>query len=247
MKACYLIPVLLACLSLLRGHAATTDWEHNPYAYPYDMSLYVALSTIDGCPVERPDSFRLGAFCGDECRGIAEFKTVAGHSYFYLRARSHKAAGDTLTFRVCHLATGRTALATETVRFASTHTVGLPSEPLALHAVCSYRLVYMIGDAVFAEMQVAYGETILPPAVDPADHATFESWIDVPATMPAHDVTIRARLRPTGLTTPTAATDAVTVYGLDGSLLIRRADPGSLPAMLPRGVYLVNGRKVMHK
>ncbi len=58
-------------------------------------------------------------------------------------------------------------------------------------SVNSYKLTYMIDDQVYKETMYEYGATITPEPQPEGDYATFE-WIDLPQTMPAHDVVIYA-------------------------------------------------------
>ena len=55
----------------------------------------------------------------------------------------------------------------------------------------SYKLTYMIDDKVYKEAMYEYGATITPEPKPEGDYATFE-WIDLPQTMPAHDVVVHA-------------------------------------------------------
>ena len=55
----------------------------------------------------------------------------------------------------------------------------------------SYKLTYMIDDKVYKETMYEYGATIIPEPQPEGDYDTFE-WIDLPQTMPAHDVVVYA-------------------------------------------------------
>ena len=58
-------------------------------------------------------------------------------------------------------------------------------------SVNSYTLTYMVDDKVYKETMYEYGATIIPEPQPEGDYATFE-WIDLPLTMPAHDVVVYA-------------------------------------------------------
>ena len=58
-------------------------------------------------------------------------------------------------------------------------------------SVNSYKLTYMVDDKVYKETMYEYGATIIPEPQPEGDYATFE-WIDLPQTMPAHDVVVYA-------------------------------------------------------
>ena len=49
----------------------------------------------------------------------------------------------------------------------------------------------MIDDKVHKETMYEYGATITPEPQPEGDYATFE-WVDLPQTMPAHDVVVYA-------------------------------------------------------
>jgi hypothetical protein len=58
-------------------------------------------------------------------------------------------------------------------------------------SVNRYKLTYMLDDKVYKETMYEYGTTIVPEPQPEGDYATFE-WIDLPQTMPAHDVVVYA-------------------------------------------------------
>ena len=55
----------------------------------------------------------------------------------------------------------------------------------------SYKLTYMIDGMVYKETMYEYGATITPEPQPEGDYDTFK-WIDIPQTMPAHDVVVHA-------------------------------------------------------
>ena len=56
-----------------------------------------------------------------------------------------------------------------------------------------YTLTYQVNGKTLNSLQINYGSTITPlnPTID---GFTFNGWIDLPATMPAHDVTVNASI-----------------------------------------------------
>ena len=113
--------------------AQTPNWEHNPYDYRYDMTAYISLS-INGQDVTDYTSLTIGAFCGDECRGIAEEKQSNGHKYIYLRIRSNQPKGEDITFLVRNTRSGITAHSTNVITFESQSVIGYPSSPYKIEA-----------------------------------------------------------------------------------------------------------------
>ena len=59
-------------------------------------------------------------------------------------------------------------------------------------SINSYQVTFMYGDHVLNTITVEYGATIPLPTSLESERYTLVEWLDVPATMPAHDVTINA-------------------------------------------------------
>lgn len=105
-----------------------------------------------------------------------------------------------------------------------------------------YRLLYYLDDALYASFEVPYGAPLqLLPAPD--CEGLFEGWSELPATMPAHDVTVRGTTSTTGIGISVAPHRPVPVFTLGGRLV--GADSAALRRSLPAGVYVVAGRKVV--
>lgn len=81
-------------------------------------------------------------------------------------------------------------------------------------SINSYTLTYMIDDAVYKTVQYEYGATITPEPQPEGDYQTFE-WTDLPATMPAHDVTVHASYT-SGIAEILMNQGNVRIYGPDG-------------------------------
>ena len=56
--------------------------------------------------------------------------------------------------------------------------------------VNKYKVTYIIDGDVFTTDYIEFGASIVPPTVDDKEGYTFDGWMDVPETMPAHDITI---------------------------------------------------------
>lgn len=70
----------------------------------------------------------------------------------------------------------------------------MPAEDVTVNGtftINSYKLTYMIGDEFYKETTVEYGATITAEPKPEGDYQTFE-WVDLPETMPAHDVVVHA-------------------------------------------------------
>ena len=57
-------------------------------------------------------------------------------------------------------------------------------------SINSYKLIYTVDGQEYKSSTVQYGATITPETTPTKEGYTFSGWSDIPATMPAHDVTI---------------------------------------------------------
>ena len=116
----------------------TCPWEVNPHDYQYDMSLYL------GCRLDLTDldsdRYTVGAFVGEDCRGIGEKFTVQGMEapVVYLRARSNTADGENLSFRCFDTQTGDIYDAATEIPFVSNEHIGFPTEPFTMQFYNQY-------------------------------------------------------------------------------------------------------------
>lgn len=110
----------------------------------------------------------------------------------------------------------------------------------------TYTVYYKVGDDIFAQVEVKYGEAIPEaPVYTPVDTPeytyTFEGWQgDTYDTMPAHDVIYTAQVK----ATPTA----IAGIAADGHVQGKAYDlQGRRVQRATRGIIIVNGKKVMVK
>lgn len=105
------------------------DWSCDIHAYQYDMSVYLSLQK-EGEPIL--GDYLVAAFCGEECRGIAELQTVKEATFYYIRIRSQKSSGESISFKVYDRSVGKEQKASGILSFASLEQVGYPSQPWIL-------------------------------------------------------------------------------------------------------------------
>ena len=192
MKARYLLFLLFVMASAIKVRATDTNWDYNPYAFQYDMAVYVSLSTIDNKIITDVADYEIGAFCNDECRGIAENKTVGEHKYIYLRVRSNKVTGETISFKIKNRTSGRIAIANETIEFKNEQSIGFPSSPFSVNARNFYSVTFMI-NGIEHRSDLLFGDVITVPTDISKEGYTFVKWNpDVDSTVPDHDVTYTA-------------------------------------------------------
>ena len=111
-------------------------------------------------------------------------------------------------------------------------------------SINSYLVTFIIDGEVYATDSVEYGAAITLPEVPEKENSTFE-WEEAPETMPASDVTIYGNyVSGIGGVTVSGKAD---VYTLNGMLYKRDVDLNNLSIELPKGVYIINGKKIMMK
>jgi hypothetical protein len=111
-------------------------------------------------------------------------------------------------------------------------------------SINSYLVTFIIDGEVYATDSVEYGAAITLPEVPEKENSTFE-WEEAPTTMPASDVTIYGNYV-SGID-GIAVSGKADVYTLNGMLYKRDVDLNKLSIELPKGVYIINGKKYLVK
>ena len=114
--------------------------------------------------------------------------------------------------------------------------------------VNTYTITYYLDGEEYATADVTYGSAIEPIADPEKEGYKFSGWEGLPETMPAHDVEIHGTmLIDTGLEAIMADSEdgLASVYTLQGILVKENIPIENLEEELPRGIYLINGHKVM--
>ena len=117
----------------------------------------------------------------------------------------------------------------------------------AEYKVNSYKLTYILNGNVFAEDSIAYGSIITPRELSDSDKSNFSGWEGLPDIMPAHDVVVYGTTTATGVSTVYNNNQIVTVYSVNGTVVKRNIDKSCLTKLLPTGVYVVSGKKILIK
>lgn len=136
---CCLISVLFSMTIL---HAQDSQWSVNPYDYRYDMTVYAKV-VYEGAEVSDYSNYEIGAFVGNECRGVGDVQTKDSYTWVYLRVRSNQASGEKLIFKLYDKSTGRTSVIkpSQVIAFSSQGMIGKPSSPVTLE-----KPSYTLGD-----------------------------------------------------------------------------------------------------
>lgn len=130
-----LLSILLTLLvPVCAAYAQTTHWQLNLHDYEYDMTAYVSLKYYS-----KLSNYEIAAFCGEECRGVAEIMEAGKGQIGYLRIRSNVASGEIITFKVfIKDKQEEVDLDSDPVSFASNATLGAPSNPFQLQIPGAY-------------------------------------------------------------------------------------------------------------
>lgn len=136
MKSLSKIFCLLFFLCPVFLQAQNSRWDVNIYDFQYDMTIYAQV-IYEGEPITDYTNFEVGAFVGEECRGIAEVlhATKEGKTYTWLsmRVKSNTMSGENITFRMYDNTRKRESALAEEIPFVAQGLVGMPSNPQILN------------------------------------------------------------------------------------------------------------------
>ena len=110
-----------------------------------------------------------------------------------------------------------------------------------------YAIIYMVHGKEWQRDSLAY-EAPIQLRTYSEDGWTFNGWLNdaTYVTMPAHDVVFTADIT-SGITGVFAGMSLVDVYTLQGHIVARRLHVAQLRKKLPRGVYVIEGMKMVIK
>ena len=182
--------LLFFLLQMTAVFAQTENWECDAYDYQYDMTVYIALD-VDGSSAAL-DSYKVAAFCGEECRGVMEIHTHNQYQYGYLRVRSHQMENEKISFRVYDEVHHKLLKSVETIDFKSSAVIGFPSTPFTIHAKNRYA-AYFQSPTKSDTVYFYYGDPVVAPQAPAKEGYTFKGWTpEVAEVMPAHDLSYDA-------------------------------------------------------
>lgn len=160
---CCLISVLFSMTIL---HAQDSQWSVDPYDYKYDMTIYAKV-VYEGAEVSDYSNYEIGAFVGNECRGVGDVQTKDSYTWVYLRVRSNQASGEKLIFKLYDKSTGRTSVIkpSQVIAFSSQGMIGKPSSPVTLEKP-SYTLGDVNEDGIIDVADVVAASQLAAGVVD---------------------------------------------------------------------------------
>ena len=118
----------------------------------------------------------------------------------------------------------------------------------AEYKVNVYAVVYIVNGQEWARDSIAYGEEIVMRNYDIIENEKFMGWIsdDTYTVMPAHDVVFTANIV-SGIIRLLSDSAVVDVYTIDGRLVMHKVPVEQLTSKLPKGMYIINGKKIAVK
>jgi uncharacterized repeat protein (TIGR02543 family) len=128
----------------------------------------------------------------------------------------------------------------------------MPAENVTLTAqwtINQYTMTFVLGNGQENVVKTQdFGSTLTAPADPTREGYTFAGWdIEVPTTVPAENKTFTAQWTPiTGIDCLFVNGKTVDIYTLNGTLVGRKLTAADVQK-LPKGVYVINGKKMVVK
>jgi hypothetical protein len=161
-------------------------WQAIPANYELTMSMTIQVIS-EGYPAEGSDNL-LGAFCDNECRGIAYGQSALGGWLYFLTVYA-STSGDEISFRFYDCDQQKELPVCEIVNFTANGVIGNPLEPYLLHAG---NLLININDSDQVEISIVdpswFGsQTVIFTASDQNTDAGYADSDDVTfSVLPDH-------------------------------------------------------------
>ena len=185
----------ILCVTIMQAH--DSHWSFNFRDYKYDMTIYAQLIAEEG-QVSSYDNYEIAAFVGEECRSVGQPQEKDGYKWVYLRVWSNETSGEELTFKLYDRTLDEEiVLRSETVTFQANDQVGQASLPLSLLKLSDeYRVITFDtdGGSLVNPITQKIGEAVTAPENPTKTGYSFAGWDkEIPTTMPAEDMTIKAQ------------------------------------------------------
>jgi hypothetical protein len=124
--------LLASSISVPPEVTAPPGWSVTPGNYDLDGSVTAAVFL--GATQVGGAGDLLGAFVGEECRGVTEAVETPSQTYiFFLRVYSNQASGEFMTFKFYDSSADSVDHIAESIEFAHNMTVGSVGSPFPLH------------------------------------------------------------------------------------------------------------------
>ncbi|MDE6096613.1 MAG: InlB B-repeat-containing protein, partial [Muribaculaceae bacterium] len=129
----------------------------------------------------------------------------------------------------------------------------MPAEDVSVTAIYSanlYKLTVYLDGEIYLEYELKMGDIIEIPEPELPAGTKFNGWDkEIPDTMPAYDLEIHGTTSDTsGLTSIFSDPEMkLTVYSINGRLLLRNVSVMEAREKLSKGMYIINGKKIILK
>ena len=109
-----------------------------------------------------------------------------------------------------------------------------------------YTVTYKIDDEIIRIDYVEFGDT-LPEAPEAPEKQgyDFNGWSDIPETMPARDIIIIGKYITTTGISNTSSNSVVDVFNIQGYLVKKDVVLNRITEYLPKGIYIINRKKII--
>ena len=123
----------------------------------------------------------------------------------------------------------------------------MPAEDIVIdgtYIANMYQLIYIVDGETYETQNISYGETIIPIAAPTKEGYVFSGWSAIPETMPAEVVVVIGSFVVDNVSLPITES-VVNVYSIDGKLLLNNVHLEDAKKNLQRGIYIINGSKIL--
>ncbi|MFA9388437.1 MAG: cadherin repeat domain-containing protein [Prolixibacteraceae bacterium] len=124
-----LIIFSIAILSLKLSFGVSPNWQMNTSNYEFSMQV-ICLAKVEGLELINTND-KIGAFVGDECRGVAQPIYIASinRNIFYLSVMSNTSSDETITFKIYDAGNDRVLDALNALPFGVNKATGSAKSP----------------------------------------------------------------------------------------------------------------------
>ena len=131
------------------------------------------------------------------------------------------------------------------------HPTTMPAKDLTIngnYSVNIYTVTYKIDEDIIRVDSVEFGD-VLPEAPNAPEKPgyDFEGWFDIPETMPAKDIVIVGKYAISTGIFSISSDSVVDVFDTQGHLVKKDVVFNRITEYLPKGIYIINKRKVLIK
>lgn len=158
--------------------AQSSHWTCDERSYEYSMSLYISTSLYHN-NITDFSNYEIGAFCGDECRGLHSLQKAGDTQYGYLRVRSNAVNGESITFKLYDRQNDKVISCDSIIPFVANGRIGFPSVPYHLNFGNNYVITVESSNPSYGSVNGGgefHAEDQVSLQATPNDGYHFEKW-----------------------------------------------------------------------